>query len=101
MDFEQRVQSAIAAYKSSLIDPSKTPSFGEIGAQLGVSDRTLRDRYYGERQPRETTDNKKQRLSSIEEESLKTWIILAAGWAWPIRTSDLRSLAQEPLAHQI
>ena len=97
MEKEERLLKAIEAYNDALKDPENPPSYRRIATQYDVSDRTLRGRIQGTRQPKHVVNSSMQRLSVIEENSIERWIVLAAEWGWPLRIEDLHSLAKDIL----
>ena len=80
MEKEERLLKAIEAYNDALKDPENPPSYRRIATQYDVSDRTLRGRIQGTRQPKHVVNSSMQRLSVIEENSIERWIVLAAEW---------------------
>ena len=98
MEKEERILKAIEAYNDALKDLENPPSYRRIANQYDISDRTLRGRIQGTRQPKHLASSSMQRLSVIEESSIERWIVLAAGWGWPLRIEDLQSLAKDLLA---
>ena len=96
---EDRIQAAIAEYKSFSDDSPERPSIRAIGRRFEVSERTIRLRLKG-REAHRVTHQANQRFSVAEEDFLKRWIISGTEWGLTLRIEDLRKLAECLLLHQ-
>ncbi|RFU26301.1 hypothetical protein B7463_g10037, partial [Scytalidium lignicola] len=91
---EGKILLAINALKTNQIT-----SFRAAARIFGIPDSTLRARYHG-RVQQSTTYNKCYRMTQLEEESLRNWIISMGKRGLPPRPSDVQSMANILIAER-
>ena len=88
---------ALLVYKSSSDPRRKKPSVNAIALSWGLIRSTLERRINGQTRSRHQAHECEQRLSHVEEEALKSWILQLAEWDWPPRVSHVRQIVGELL----
>ena len=90
--YEQRVQSALLAWKKA----DRALSITKTASLYAVSKTTLYSRIYG-RQQRFISDQIKQLLTFEEENALMNWLLQLYAWGWRAKIAQLRQMAIELL----
>ena len=106
---EVRLDLAIDEYKQAFLvyhmsfesmKKKRKPSIRSIAKQYGLIYTTLKRRIIGKTQSRQEAHESEQRLSDLEENTLKAWILQVAEWGWPPRISQIKFMTSELLMNK-
>ena len=91
---------ALSAFESSSDPQRKKPAIRPIALFHGLIPSTLDRRINGKTRSYQEAHEDEQRLSPVEEEALKSWVLQLAEWGWPPKVSHFRHMATEMLVEK-
>ena len=91
---------ALLAYQSGSDPQRKKPAIRPIALFHGLIPSTLDRRINGKTLSHQEAHEDEQRLSPVEEEALKSWVLQLAQWGWPPKICHFRQMATEMLVEK-
>ena len=91
---------ALSAFEDSADPLKKKPVIESIAKSWGVVPTTLSRRIAGKTRSAQVAQESYQRLSPLEEQALRTWILKMAEWGWPATVRHVRQMVVEMLKNK-
>ena len=96
----QEYNRRLTAFLDGTSESKKKPAVGPVARSWGLVETTLTRRINGQTKSHHQAHEEEQRLTPVEEQALKSWILTVAEWGWPPTVSLVRHMVYEMLVEK-